>query len=275
MKTVLPGAVMLLVVLSGALGYPGAPLALYDDFNAKLIDPGRWFGTEVGSEPGGPGTEAIRQIQAGRLRLLYRAYGRTGSGSDRLRHEWGLIFQNSAAVRAIQATVQATAVATTGCSGNPEHGLAWARLGGRFFAAPPSGGGPVTDVVAIIYLGRASDTKEPPHVLHARAAVFHCNDPACTKASELFSQDLGAVKLWQTARLRVQWDQGGHRFIFQRDTAKEVEMPYKDKVTTDTAPPGLPAKLLSATLIVPDCPATLPRPMAFIGARFDDVRVMK
>jgi hypothetical protein len=36
MKTVLPCAVMLLVVLIGA---PGYPWTLYDDFNAGYIDP--------------------------------------------------------------------------------------------------------------------------------------------------------------------------------------------------------------------------------------------
>jgi hypothetical protein len=276
MKTVLPCAVTLVVVLLGAHGYP-VSLTLYDNFNARHIDPDKWFGTELAPQAQagkgiGAGTEAIRQIQDGRLRLLYRAYGRTDSNSGRLRRELALIFQNSAAVTAIQATVQVTAVATTGCPGNPgnpEHTMTWARLGGRFFAAPTSRG-PVTDVVAIIYLGRRSDAAEPPNVLRVRAGVFHCADTPCTDASELFSQDLGAVRRGQMARLRVQWDQGTHRFIFQRDKAKEIGAPY---TVSDTDPPGIPAKLLSATLFVPNCTATTLRPRAFIGAWFDDVMV--
>jgi hypothetical protein len=275
MKTVLQCALMLVVVLIGAPGYPAPSLTLYDNFNAMYIDPDKWFGAELAPQAGGGtggGTEAIRQIQGRRLRLLYRAYGRkvlpTAPTTEILRRELDLIMQNSATVTAIEATVQVAAVTTTGCPGNSEHTLAWARLGGRFFA---SGG---NDVVAIIYLGRRSDTPEPSNVLHARAGVFHCADPACTKASDLFpAQDLGAVKLRQTARLRVQWEQGNHRFIFQRNKAPEVVMPY---TVTDTDPPSMKAKLLSATLSVPDCTSTTtPRPKAFIDALFDDVKVNK
>jgi hypothetical protein len=267
MKTVLPCAVMLVVMLIGAPGSPAPSLTLYDDFNAKHIDPDKWFGAELVSQPPGAGTEAIRQIQAGRLRLLYRAYGRKDPTKDSLRSDLALFIRDAAAVRAIQATVRVTAVATTGCPTiNSDHTVAWARLGGRFFA---SGG---ADVGAVIFLGRVSDAAGPPNVLQARAAVFHCADPACTKASELFTQNLGPVKRGQRARLRVQWDQSSHRFIFQRDNDPEILAPY---TVSDTDPPSLPGKLLSATLFVPNCTAPTLRPMAFIDARFDDVRVMK
>src|SRR5882724_1594711 len=77
MNTVLQCAVMLVVVLIGVPGYTAERLAPYDDFNATHIDPDKWFGFEFGTEPRGAGTEAIRQIQDNRLRLVYRAYGRT------------------------------------------------------------------------------------------------------------------------------------------------------------------------------------------------------
>ena len=275
MKTVLPYAVMLVVVLIGAPGYPGASLPLYDDFNAKprLIDPNKWFGLELAPEPGWASTEAIRQIQNGQLRLLYRAYGPTGAKKEFRRRELALVVQNSVAVTAIQATVQVTAVAATGCPPTPDLPtpdltVAWATLTGRFFA---SGG---TDVAAIIRLARRSDATDPPNVLRVIAGVAHCDDKPCTKASEPFpAKDLGTVKLRQKATLRVQWDQGSHRFIFQRDTAKAVEMPYQGTLM-DTEKPGISGKALSATLFVPECP-TPPRRMAFIDARFDDVRVMQ
>jgi hypothetical protein len=114
MKTVLPGAVMLLVVLSGAPGYPG-PLVLYDDFSAGSIDPDMWYGVEVESERGGAATEGIRQIEDGRLHLLYLGYGRRDSDKGRLRRELNLIIQDSPAATAIQATLEVTAVTTTGC----------------------------------------------------------------------------------------------------------------------------------------------------------------
>jgi hypothetical protein len=98
MKTVLPCAVMLLVVLSAAPGYPG-PLALYDDFNAGYIDQDKWFGVELEPDKSDSppehdwagreaGTQAIRQVQDDRLRLLYEGYGRKDSNSATARERY-------------------------------------------------------------------------------------------------------------------------------------------------------------------------------------------
>jgi hypothetical protein len=109
----------------------------------------------------------------------------------------------------------------------------------------------------------------PPAVFQARAVVFYCANQLCTAGMQLHRRDLGPVKRGETARLRVQWDRDNHRFIFQRDDASEVFAPY---AVSDTDPPASAAKWLDAMYIVPNCTAT-PRPMAFIGAWFDDVMV--
>ena len=83
-------------------------LVPYDDFNITQIDPDKWFGIECGPKPKSASTEAIRLIQDNRLRLVYRAYGRTDSDSGMSRNALGLFFHNSAAVTAIKATVQVT-----------------------------------------------------------------------------------------------------------------------------------------------------------------------
>jgi hypothetical protein len=270
MKTVLPCAAMLVVVLSGVPGSALEPLVLYDDFNAAPLDPDKWVGGEFAPEPRGAGAEAVRQIQDGRLRLAYRAYGRTDSNTGRSRHEFALLFQNAAAVTAMQAAVQVTDAAATGCPGNPEPAMAWATLGGRFFgSAPATPGGAVTDVVANIRVFRRSDATDPPDILRVGSSVFHCANRPCTAGSALHFQDLGAVKRGETARLRIQWDRDNHRFIFQRDDAPEVVAPY---AVPDTEPPGIPVKLLDALHFVPNCTAA-PRPVAFIEAWFDEVRV--
>ncbi len=245
-------------------------LVPYDDFNATQIDPDKWFGIEYGPEPRGPSTEAIRQIQDSRLRLVYRAHGGTVSDSGMSRNELGLAFHNSAAVTAIKATVQVTDVAATSCPGNPETTDAGAMLAGRFFSAAPSTpGGEMGDMTAAIAVIRGSDFTDPPDVLRVRCGVFHCRNADCTAFSELHSQDLGPVKLGEMVRLRVQWDRANHRFIFQRDDAPEVLAPY---TVSDSAPPGIQIKWLDALHFVPNCTAT-PRPMAFIEALFDDVMV--
>jgi hypothetical protein len=270
MKTVLQCSVMLVVVLIGVPGYAAERLVPYDDFNATHIDPDKWFGGEYSPAVPSASTEAIRQIQDNRLHLVYRSYGPTDSDSGRLRSELVLMFRDPAAVTAIQAAVQVTDVATTGCPGNPENTVAWAMLGGRFFGtAPSTPGGEVTDTVAFIGMIRGSGSAAPPDVLRARSVVFHCANRPCTAGSELHRQDLGPVKRGEIVRLRVQWDRDNHRFIFQRDDAPEVLAPY---AVSDTAPPGIAVKLLDAMHFVPNCTAT-PRPMAFIETWFDDVMV--
>jgi hypothetical protein len=276
MKVILIGYVMLLVVLIGCAAAQERPgnaverLVPYDDFNATQIDPDKWFGIEFGPKPRGASTEAIRQIQDNRLRLVYRAYGRTDSDRGRSRNEFLLMFHNSAAVTAIKATVQVTDAAATSCPGNPEATISWAMLGGRFFGtAPSTPGSAANDVVATIRLVRRSDSTDPPDVLRVRSGVSHCANAVCTAGSTIHFQDLGPVKLGEMVRLRVQWDRDNHRFIFQRDDDPEILAPY---TVSDSAPPGIQVKMLDAVHHVPNCTAT-PRPVAFIEALFDDVMV--
>jgi hypothetical protein len=255
-----------LLYLLGVPVYALERLVPYDDFNAAHIDPDKWFGFE--SE--GPGTEAIRQLQDQRLSLVYRSHGKTDSDSGNPRNDFLLIFRNSAAVTALQATVQVNDAAVTGCSSNPKATVAMAILGGFFFnTATPTPGSTENDVVAFIGIARASDGTDPPDVLGAVSIVFHCTNANCTAGSELHVKVLGSVKRGEMARLRVQWDRDNHRFIFQRDDNPEVVAPY---TVSDTAPAGLQIKILEAVHDIPNC-TTTPRPVAFINALFDDVMV--
>ena len=270
MTVILSRWVMLVMVLISMPGYPAERLAPYDDFNATPIDPDKWFGGEYSPAVPSASTEAIRQIQDNRLRLVYRSYGATDSDSGRLRSELVLMLRNPAAVTAIQAAVQVTDVATTGCPGNPEPTVAWANLGGQFFgSAASTPEGEVRDMVAFIGIMGISGATGQPDIVQARAVVFYCANRPCTDGLALHRRDLRPVKRGEIVRLRVQWDQNNHRFIFQRDDTPEVFAPY---AVSDTAPPGNPVKLLDAMQFVPNCSAT-PGPMAFIEAWFDDVMV--
>jgi hypothetical protein len=266
MKAVLSACAMLLMVLSGVPGYTLESLVLYDDFNAAHIDPNRWFLEGVG---GDASTEAIRKIQDHRLRLVYRSYGKTDSDRETLWHAHALQFSNSAAVTALQATVQVTDAMATGCRGNPNTTYSWAILGGFFFnTATPTPGSWVNDVVAHIRLVRTSDSTDPPDVLRVQSRVLHCKEKRSCDTL-LYSQDLGLVKLGEMTRLRVQWNRENHRFIFQRDGDPEVVAPY---TVSDTAPASDSRKELVINNRVANCTAT-PRPVAFIDVLFDDVMV--
>jgi hypothetical protein len=270
MKVVLRGWVMLLMVLIGVPGDAAERLVPYDDFNAAHVNPDRWFGGEFGTAFPRWSTEAIRQLQDHRLRLLYRSYGATNAATGTIRSDFVLMFRDPAAVTAMQAAVTVTDAVATGCPGHPDQTVARAALGGRFFgSAASTPAGEVRDMVAFIGITRVSGATDPPEVFRAQSVVFYCANRPCTVGLTLHSQDLGPVTRGETARLRVQWDRDTHRFIFQRDEHPEVFAAY---AVSDTEPPGSPVKLLNAMQFVPDCTAT-PRPMAFMDAWFDDVMV--
>jgi hypothetical protein len=138
MKAILRGSAVLVMALMSVPGYTAERLVPYDDFNATHIDLDKWVGGEYRPAVPSASTEAIQQIQDNRLRMVYRSYGPTDSDSGRLRSELVLMFRDLAAVTAIQAAVQVTDVATTGCPGNSVNTVAWAMLGGRFFGSAAS-----------------------------------------------------------------------------------------------------------------------------------------
>src|SRR5262249_1489840 len=101
MRIVLGGCIVVLVVLVGTLAHAVELLILYDNFNTEQVDVGKWVKGEEGA-----GTEPTVQIQDNRLRLFNRSYGKTDSNQGRDEGSLFLTFSNSAAVTAIQATVQ-------------------------------------------------------------------------------------------------------------------------------------------------------------------------
>jgi hypothetical protein len=263
-----------LLCLLGVPVYALEPLLPYDDFNAAHIDPDKWWS---GGIYAGLGTETIRQIQDNRVRLFYRGYGNTDSDSWGVFNGLGLTFRNYAAVTAIKATVQVNDVVATACASNPKvtfpGGIypwigAWAGPQGHFFnTAAPTPGSMENDVVAGISMFRASDSTDPPDVLRVQSVVLHCARRFCD--TTLHHKDLGPVKRGEMARLRIQWDRDNHRFIFQRDDAPEVVAPY---TVSDTGQPSAAVKRLVVANEVANC-TSMPRPVAFIDALFDDVMV--
>src|SRR5437870_7487017 len=115
-------ASFLMVALLGAPVQALEPLVPYDNFNAKRLDPAKWFGTEVGG-----GYEAVREVRDHRLRLASRVYVNSlrflpfliGDGRrffapnlDSLR----LNVLTSSAVTALEATVRVRKVEVTECA---------------------------------------------------------------------------------------------------------------------------------------------------------------
>jgi hypothetical protein len=259
------------------------PLVLYDDFNAPLINPDKWFGSEngprsqLGDVPNPFGTEACRDIVKDdrahhggpsnrQLRLSYRAYGNQNSDSGRTGSGPRLRVPNPAAVTALAATLTVKQAEVAACATNPAATETRARIFGFFFNTDtPTPGSPVNDVLAWIGIRARSDVAE----LHVVALVFQCADLNCRVGSTLGFADLGPVDENTPVRLLMQWDQAHHQFLFQRDDEDLVLLPY---MVPDTSPLGLTRKSLDLDFEVPNC-TTEPRPVAFIEARFDDVFV--
>ncbi len=220
MKSVLSHcAFFFLVVLASVPVSAVEPLALYDNFNAPLIDPDRWFGSEFSFL----GAEAVREIFGNRLHMRYRGYGDTGSNSDTMFDLFRLNFADADAVTAMKATVRVTNVESTGCAANGSPTQARASLNGFFFnTRTPTPGSAENDVLAAIRVRRLSDSTDPAGVLQVVAVVIHCGDANCFTGPFLGFINLGTVAVGDKVTLRIQWDPDNNRFIFQRGNQPEV-----------------------------------------------------
>lgn len=283
MKVVLSGGIVLLLVLSGMPSQALEPLVLYDDFNTEFISPAKWL---VGQEGGPAAREFVREILGkkrtirlgrirvelfeGKLRLVDRAYGDTASNSgDRFSGAF-LDFPNPDAITAIQVTIQVKKVDVTGCPQNPAVSGAGVRITGSFFnTGTPTPGTFLNDVYAQVRIDRLSNSTDPPNVLRVVSDVGICTAVNCSAGTNIDHDELGTVRVGETIRLLIQWDQDNHRFIFQRDDNPPVVSPY---TVSDVTPSGAKRKNLLIGNFAANCTAA-PRPVAFMEAFFDNVFV--
>jgi hypothetical protein len=278
MRTWIVGGLALVLTVGVLPAQAVEPLGLYDDFHGTQLDPAKWAGDQsaaitISSLPVGGLLDAVREVLFGRLRLGARYYGSpsldTGAPSGRLR----LSFTKPAPVTAIDATLLVTRAEAVGCASNQEFAArAQARLSGFFFntTTPPTPiVGNTNDVFAFVRVQRWSDSTDPEHVLQIVGFVLLCLDPYCNGTSQLGTVSLGTVYLWQPVRLRIQWDQANHRFIFQRGHQAEV---YVDYIVPDIQPSLFPFKRVELAHEVPNC-TTAPRANAFMELLVDKVLV--
>jgi len=80
---------------------------------------------------------------------------------------------------------------------------------------------------------------------------------------------LGTVNMWQPVRLRIQWDQANHRFIFQWDRQAEVYVEYPVSATRLSS---YPVKRVEIAHELPSC-TTEPRANASMELVVDRVLV--
>jgi len=204
--------------------------------------------------------------------MLSRFYGNVSSNPGSSRGFYDLAFANPDTITAMAATVQVKHLEADGCPDNSTPTTASAGLTGSFFNTGPQAPTPgslLNDVLAIIEIGRASDSTDKAGILEVSGSIWRCDDAACTSFTELNSTTLGTIKVGAKTTLSIQWDQPFHQFIFQFGKLAPVFLPY---AVSDTLSPGVKLKRLRLRNYIANC-ATGPRLGSFLEAYFDNVFV--
>lgn len=280
MKAALISFLVMVAISAVIPGPASAQLALYDNFEASLLDPGRWFG----AESAGPGVDILesrRQIKIEPifvfrgLNIFSRSYAATGSNTSRSSSSDRLIF-NDGSLKTIRATVLVKKFEATACATNTKSVTEpRVRIGGFFFNTGTSVPGDATnDIQAFIIVGKPSDATDlAADELKIYARVHLCNDAECDNSTEIGGQDIGTVNVNKKAKLRITWDQTNNRFVFQKGkTGAEVSIPYAVPVGSGPGTLNGGNKRLEVHLLIPNCTSS-PRPLASLEAFFDDIMI--
>jgi len=245
------------------------PWTLYDDFDAGMIDPEKW----VGSDSGSLLRERSMLISSKRLNLLARTYGALDSNTGSSAADLTLTFANSPRIMGIKALVKPSAFEATACANNTACTSAEASLLGYFFNTDPQGNGSrKNDVFASIGVVRDSQAAPAKTKATVTARVGQCQDDACSTVTYLYSKALGKINKGGSATLSVEWDAGNHQFLFTQNSKKSLIFDYDPSVYPDEASPVYNNKSLAVTGTVANCQSS-PRPTAFMNTFFDNVYV--
>jgi hypothetical protein len=260
-------AVVLGVLLSGALTPAAAQVVLYEDWAAERIDPARWRVFSLGADSSV--YEVVRQIADGQLHHALRTYGGT---QDDLGTQAG-----TNAVGFAQGGFTAvqwdTAVHGYGLQGCPTPGAQPSALQvdlrmQLFNDGSSPGPGDVTGHVDTrVRLTRRSDSMDPPEVVQAIGLVTRCNVPDCSTRDVLGEVGLGPALLGQVNTFRMLWDPVLSRIEFQRNAEPPVHIGYSVPVVT-----RLMARTWQVLAIGANCTAS-PRPFAEVSATLDNILV--
>jgi hypothetical protein len=263
--------VLALLALSG--GFQGVaaqqPLVMYDDFNARFIDPSRWYGQDFGfSET--DRREQVREIQGNALRLASRLFSDPASGGPSRNGGSRVRFTQPADIRTIQADVRVMAVEAVGCPTGGAPALARLAIQGFFFrdAAATSTVGNAGMVSAALRVGRASNSAFPANQVSGVAQVFRCEDASCGITTTLGTASLGRVQLQQKATARLEWAEAEGHFAFTLGHHDAVVIPYA--VAVSPAPEG--SRIIDVSNSTPSCGPSA-RSLSYVEALVDNVQV--
>jgi hypothetical protein len=127
---------------------------LYDDFNAKWLDPAKWIPTNPQCD--GNVLECVREIRDSKLRLVARNFGARTSDSGIQWSESEVYFIKPNQVSSITADFTASFSGTACPTNNTDYTHTQVQLGGAFFN---SGSGNPSDDVSVWLIDWIDSTK--------------------------------------------------------------------------------------------------------------------
>jgi hypothetical protein len=261
MRSFIGMAAMAASVLLSPATQAAEPLAAYDKFSDRPLDPQRWVDSE-----------RARYIKAGALYLMQRSWGFAGADVGVVSAAWNDSFTNPGTITAIQARVTVQAMEINTCPANPAIADSRVRIIGGFFnVGIPTPGSQLGDVTAQVRLIRASNSADAPGVLRVQGVVVQCTTPDCLGGVNVGNVvEMGTVSVGTPTTVQMQWDQAAKTFTFARDGGA-----YGGTVgyaLSDASPPSVLFRQLSTRMVVPNCQSA-PRVNGFVEARFDNVFV--
>lgn len=261
-------AVVLGVLLSGALTPAAAQMALYEDWAAERIDPARWRVFSLGASASV--YEVVRQITNGQLHHQLRTYGGTQNDLGAQVGTNAVSFAQGGFI-AVQWDTAVHGYLLQGCptpGAQPSALQVDLRLqlfndGSRLTPDDATG-----TVDARVRLVRRSDSVDPPELVPAVGLVTRCNVPDCSTRDILGEVGLGPVLVGQPNTFRMFWDTFRSRVEFQKNAEPPAYVGYSLPVVTRLGG----GRVWQVMAIGANC-TTSPRPYAEVSATLDNIFV--
>jgi hypothetical protein len=238
-------------------------MVLYDAFGTGSVDNAKWLESELLRSTDGTGT----------MRHSVRYWGTTSADTGSDSYSNGSSVTDPSRITQLRASVKVTSIEATACPANATASVARARLLGSFFnTGNPRTGSYYGDVIAQVYLYRASNSGDAPGVLRVQGSAVVCTDTDCNSSTSLGTVDLGTATVGSWVSLQVEFDKANKRFVFGRDSGA-ITAPVAYSVS-DSVAPSRNFKSIGTRHTVARC-ASGPKPTAAIDAYFTKVRVNK
>ncbi len=180
---------------------------LYDDFEMKRLDSGKWFGQESAS--GGPGgLELVRRINRRcHLVMMHRVSGGNASSSGRHISRNRLRMPRDKRITGLHFDMMVKNLRLNGCEAEGASDSAAKARGSMFLfndGSSTSSSNATGDVGAIVEVYKSVSSDAEKHEYHVRGFVFRCRTRSCGSTSTIGSVDLGTVKRREIVTLGMQ-----------------------------------------------------------------------